>query len=46
MSEDMLGLGLFLPSTIIAFQVMRIYLGNKWISSNASKMIVVLEEQI
>ena len=46
MSKDMLGLELFLPSTIIAIQAMRMYLGNKWISSNASRMIVVLEEQI
>ena len=45
-SKDMLGLGLFLPSTMIAIQAMRMYLGNKRISSNASRMIAVLEEQI
>ena len=45
-SKDILGLGLFLPSIMIAIQAMRIYLGNKRISSNASRMIAVLEEQI
>ena len=42
-SKEMLGLGLFLPSTMIAIQALRMCLGNKRISSNASRMIAILE---
>ena len=45
-SRDMLGLGLVLPTTMIAIQVIRMCFGNKRIKSNAARMIKVLEEQI
>ena len=46
MLKEMLGLGLILPKTMIAIQGLQMYLGNKRIKSNASRMIRVLEEQI
>ena len=44
--KEILGLGLFLPSTMIVIQVLRLYLGNKRIKSNASRMIAVIEEEM
>ena len=43
-SKEMLGLGLLLPSTMIAIQGMKLYLGNKRSQSNASRIICSLEE--
>ena len=45
-SKEMLGLGLFLPSTMIAIQGLKLYLGNKRSTSNASRMINALEEMM
>ena len=44
-SKESLGLGLFLPSTMVAIQGLRMCLGNKRIKSNAARTIKVLEEQ-
>ena len=43
-SKEMLGLGLLLPSTMIAIQGLKLYLGNKQCHSNASRIINLLEE--
>ena len=45
-SKEMLGLGLLLPSTMIAIQGLKLYLGNKRCASNASRMINALEEMM
>jgi len=43
-SKEMLRLGLFLPTTIIAMHRLKLYLGNKRIKPNVSRMIRGLEE--
>ena len=43
-SKEMLGLGLLLPSTMIAIQGLKFYLENKRCHSNASRIINSLEE--
>ena len=45
-SKEMLGLGLFLPTTMVAIQGLRMYFGNKRIKSKAARTIKVLEEQM
>ena len=45
-SKEMLGLGLLLPSTMIAIQGLKLYLGNKRCVSNVSRMINALEEMM
>ena len=43
-SKEMLGLGLFLPSTMTATQGLRLHLGNKRIKSCAARIVRALEE--
>ena len=43
-AKEMLGLGLFLPSTMIAIQRLKLFLGNKRGKTNAARMINALEE--
>ena len=45
-SKEMLGLGLFLPSTMIAMQSLKLFLGNKRGTTNAARMINALEESM
>ena len=43
-SKELLGLGFMKPKTIIAIQVLRLYLSNKRIKFTVSKMISAVEE--
>jgi len=45
-SKEMLGLGLFLPSTMIAIQKLKLFFGNKRGKTNVARMINVLEESM
>ena len=45
-SKEMLRLGLFLPSTMIAMQSLKLFLGNKRGTTNAARMINALEESM
>ena len=45
-SKEMIRLGLFLPTTMIVIQGLKLFLGNKRIKLNVARMINVLEEQM
>ena len=46
LSKEMLGLGLFLPSTMIATQSLKLFLGNKRGTTNTARIINALEESM
>ena len=44
--KEMLGLGFFLPLTMIAIHNLILFIGNKRLKTNVSRMINILEEQM